>query len=804
MNNKTTITTSLPVLAMRGVVVFPKMTLHFDVGRQKSIAAIRAALNTSGEIFLTAQLDSEIENPEFSDLNKIGVVAEVKQVIKLPNTDVLRVVVEGKYRATIVEPIKTKPILKAVVTEVKQKAVRKIDSAYSEALIRTLRDLFDDYADLLPRISPDVEMTVHTEDDIALLTDYIASNTILMFEDKQDLLSELNPIKRAEKLCSVLIKETEILSLQVGIQNEVHEKMDKNQKDYFLREQLKVISQELNGEESPEEESEKYKEQINALPLDEKYKKKLLDEAERLLKLSSSSSEANVTRTYLDRVLALPWNKVTKDSLNLDKARKVLDKDHYGLDEVKERIVELIAVKKLSENVNSQILCLVGPPGVGKTSIAKSLAKAMNKNYARISLGGVHDEAEIRGHRRTYIGAMPGRIISAVEQAGSTNALILLDEIDKLGSDYKGDPSSALLEVLDGEQNSTFVDHYIDVPFDLSKVLFITTANDASTIPGPLYDRMEIIELYSYTAEEKFRIAKKHLLPKQLKNFNMTSKMVSISDSALKLIIDGYTKEAGVRTLERVIIKVLRKCAVKFADGFDGKVTVTPENLEEFLGGRKYKETDLSLDNMVGAVNGLAWTKVGGEIMQIEASILEGTGKIELTGSLGDVMKESAKIAVSFVRSRANELGIDPSFYKDKDIHIHAPEGAVPKDGPSAGVTMTTALVSALTGRPVKPDVAMTGEISLRGNVLPIGGLKEKSMAAYKNKMKTVLIPQDNLPDLEKVDEVVKKNIEFIPVSTLDEVLNLALTKPKKTKKDKRKVVEIQESKEETQTTICC
>ena len=804
MNNKTTITTSLPVLAMRGVVVFPKMTLHFDVGRQKSIAAIRAALNTTGEIFLVAQLDAEVENPEFSDLNKIGVVAEVKQVIKLPNTEVLRVVVEGKYRATVVETLRTKPILKAVVTEVKQKPIRKIDSAYSEALVRTLRDLFDDYADLLPRISPDVEMTVHTEDNVALLTDYIVSNTILMFEDKQDLLSKLNPIKRAEKLCSVLIKETEILSLQVGIQNEVHERMDKNQKDYFLREQLKVISQELNGEESPEEEAESYKEKINALPLEDKYKKKLLDEADRLLKLSSSSSEANVTRTYLDRVLALPWNNETKDSLNLAKARKVLDKDHYGLDEVKERIVELIAVKKLSENVNSQILCLVGPPGVGKTSIAKSLAKAMNKNYARISLGGVHDEAEIRGHRRTYIGAMPGRIISAIEQAGSTNALILLDEIDKLGNDYKGDPSSALLEVLDGEQNNSFVDHYIDVPFDLSKVLFITTANDASSIPGPLYDRMEIIELYSYTAEEKFRIAKKHLLPKQLKNFNMTSKMVSISDSALKLIIDGYTKEAGVRTLERVIIKVLRKCAVKFADGFEGKISVTPENLEEFLGARKYKETDLSLDNMIGAVNGLAWTKVGGEIMQIEASILEGTGKIELTGSLGDVMKESAKIAVSFVRSRANELGIDPTFYKDKDIHIHAPEGAVPKDGPSAGVTMTTALVSALTNRPVKPDVAMTGEISLRGNVMAIGGLKEKSMAAYKNKMKTVLIPQDNVPDLEKVDEVVKKNIEFIPVSTLDEVLNLALTKPKKSQKDKRKVVEIQESKEETQATICC
>ncbi|MBR3810635.1 MAG: endopeptidase La [Clostridia bacterium] len=801
---KNAITTTLPVLAMRGVVVFPQMTLHFDVGRQKSISAIRAALNTTGEIFLTAQIDADVENPEFKDLNKIGVVAEVKQVIKLPNTEVLRVVVEGKYRATITEPIKTKPILKAVVTEVFQKAVRKVDAPYSEALVRTLRDLFDDYAELLPRLSPDVEMTVYTEDNIGTLTDYIVSNTLLMFEDKQALLSELNPLKRAERLCSVLIKETEILGLQHSIHEEVHEKMDKNQRDYFLREQLKVISQELNDEESPEEESEKYKAQINALPLEDKYKKKLLDESDRLLKLSSSSAEANVTRTYLDRVLALPWNNETKDSLHLDKARKVLDKDHYGLTEVKERIVELIAVKKLSENVNSQILCLVGPPGVGKTSIAKSLAKAMNKNYARISLGGVHDEAEIRGHRRTYIGAMPGRIISAVEQAGSTNPLILLDEIDKLGNDYKGDPSSALLEVLDGEQNSTFQDHYLDVPFDLSKVLFITTANDASSIPGPLYDRMEIIELYSYTAEEKFRIAKKHLVPKQLKNFNITTKMLSITDSALRLIIDGYTKEAGVRTLERVITKILRKAAVKFADGFSGKITVTPDNLEEFLGARKYKDTDLSLENMIGAVNGLAWTKVGGEIMQIEASILEGTGKIELTGSLGDVMKESAKIAVSFVRSRANELGIDPDFYKTKDIHIHAPEGAVPKDGPSAGVTMTTALVSALTNRPVKPDVAMTGEISLRGNVLAIGGLKEKSMAAYKNKMKTVLIPKDNLPDLEKVDDVVKENIEFIAVSTLDEVLNLALTKPKKSQQSKKTTVKIQETSEESQTTVCC
>ncbi len=797
MVKKDAIITAMPVLAMRNVVVFPKMTLHFDVGRQKSIAAIRTALNTTGEIFLTAQIDGEIENPDFSELNKIGVVSEIKQVIKLPNSDTLRVVVEGKYRATVTESIKTKPILKAYVTEVFEKTVRKVDLNYAQALVRTLREIFEDYADNLPRISPDVQMTVHSEDDLARLSDYILSNTVLMYKDKQNLLSELNPIKRAEKLCSLLIKETEILSLQLNIQNEVHENMDKNQRDYFLREQLKVISSELNNEVSPEEESEKYKTKINALPLVEKYKKKLLDENDRLLRLSPSSSEANVTKTYLDRILSLPWNTETKDSLSLEKARKVLNKDHYGLDEVKERVVELIAVKQLSENVNSQILCLVGPPGVGKTSIARSLAKAMNKKYARVSLGGVHDEAEIRGHRRTYIGALPGRIISAIEQAGSKNPLILLDEIDKLGNDYKGDPSSALLEVLDGEQNNTFVDHYVDIPFDLSKVLFITTANDASQIPGPLYDRMEIIELYSYTAEEKFQIAKKHLLPKQLKNFNMNSKMVSVSDSAIKKMIDSYTKEAGVRTLERVITKLLRKVAVKIADGESAKIIIKSENIKNFLGTEKYKKNDLLLKNMVGVANGLAFTSVGGEMLQIEVSVLDGTGKIELTGSLGDVMKESAKIAVSFVRSRAVDLGIDTDFYKNKDIHIHAPEGAVPKDGPSAGVTMTTALVSALTKTATNPTVAMTGEISLRGSVLAIGGLKEKSMAAYKNNIKTVLIPQDNTPDLEKIDTVVKDSIEFIPVSTLDEVLEIALIKSDVKLGKKQTNVKIQEKMQE-------
>ncbi len=766
---------ALPVLAMRGVVIFPNMTLNFDVGRTKSANALKAALNGDRQIFLVAQKDASVDDPEFSDLNAIGVVAEVKQLIRLPNTDNLRVVVEGKYRASVTEVLRVKPMLKAVVTERPQKSVKKRDEVFCEALVRTLKDLFDDYCDVAPRLSPDVPMTVYSENDISVISDYISGNIVLDFDEKIKLLSELDPIKRTQFLCKTLSKETELMALEMDIRSQVQERMDKSQREYYLREEIKTISAELNEDDSPIAEAERYKDKISLLPIDKKSKKKLFDECDRLMKSSQGSPEATVSRTYLDRVIALPWGVYSKESLDIEKARRILDKDHYGLNEVKDRVLELIAVRKLSPNVNSQILCLVGPPGVGKTSVAKSLAKAMNRKYVRISLGGVHDEAEIRGHRKTYIGSMPGRIITALEQAETANPLILLDEIDKLGSDYKGDPSSALLEVLDGEQNYTFCDHYIDVPFDLSKVLFITTANDASSIPAPLFDRMDIIELYSYTAEEKFSIAKKHLVPKQLKNFGMNSKMVKITDDAIRLIIGSYTKEAGVRTLERNISKILRKCAVKFADGFDGKVTVTSDNLFEFLGAAKFKPDDFNFEDMVGAANGLAWTSVGGEMMQIEVAVLDGTGKLELTGSLGDVMKESAKAAFSYIRSKAETLGIETEFYKNKDIHIHVPEGAVPKDGPSAGVTMTTALVSALTGRRVHSDVAMTGEITLRGRVLPIGGLREKSMAAYKNGMKTVIIPEDNKPDIEKVDDVVKKSVDFIPVKRLDEVLSLAL-----------------------------
>ena len=766
---------ALPVLAMRGVVIFPSMTLNFDVGRTKSANALKAALNGDRQIFLVAQKDASVDDPDFSDLNTIGVVAEVKQLIRLPNSDNLRVVVEGKYRASVTEVLRVKPMLKAVVSETPQKPVAKRNVAFSEALVRTLKDLFDEYCDVAPRLSPDVPMTVYSENDISVLSDYISGNIVLDFDEKIILLSELDPVKRARFLCKTISKETELLTLEMDIRSQVQEKMDKSQREYYLREEMKTISAELNEDDSPIAESEKYKEKISALPIDEKSKKKLFEECDRLMKSSQGSPETTVSRTYLDRVTGLPWGVFSKESLDINKARKILDKDHFGLCEVKERILELIAVRKLSSNVNSQILCLVGPPGVGKTSIAKSLAKALNRQYVRISLGGVHDEAEIRGHRKTYIGSMPGRIITAIEQAETANPLILLDEIDKLGSDYKGDPSSALLEVLDGEQNYTFCDHYIDVPFDLSKVLFITTANDASLIPAPLFDRMDIIELYSYTAEEKFNIAKKHLIPKQLKNFGMNNKMVKITDEAVHLIIKSYTKEAGVRTLERNVSKILRKCAVKFAEGFNGRLTIGENNLTDYLGAAKFKPDDFNYEDMVGAANGLAWTSVGGEMMQIEVAVLDGTGKLELTGSLGDVMKESAKAALSYIRSKADSLGIDSEFYKNKDIHIHVPEGAVPKDGPSAGVTMTTALVSALTGRSVHSDIAMTGEITLRGRVLPIGGLREKSMAAYKNGMKTILIPEDNKPDLEKVDDAVKRTVDFISVKKLDEVLSIAL-----------------------------
>lgn len=799
---------ALPVLALRNLVVFPQQTVSFEVGRMKSIRAIRSAVESENrKIFLISQIDALIEDPKFSDLSAVGVVAEIKQISGGPDSN-FEIVVEGLYRACVKEVLREKISLRAVVQELPQILPDNTD-ARTVATLRILKERFDSFLSVSPRVAPEIFLSILEEESLTNVTDDIAGHFHLTVADKQALLDELDVLKRAEKLCSVLSRETEILSLELEISDKVQERMDKNQRDYYLREQIKAASVELGEDDSTLAESEKYKEKIKSLPIDDKSKKKLFEECDRLVKTSPGSPEANVTRTYLERVTNLPWGVYTEDNLDVVAARKILEKDHYGLEDVKERILELIAVKRLAPDANAQILCLVGPPGVGKTSVAKSLAKAMGRSYVRISLGGVHDEAEIRGHRKTYIGSMPGRIITAIEQAETANPLILLDEIDKLGSDYKGDPSSALLEVLDGEQNNTFTDHYIDVPFDLSKALFITTANDASQIPGPLYDRMEVIELYSYTSEDKFKIAKKHLVPRQVKNFGMSGKMVRFTDGAIREIISDYTKEAGVRTLDRTIAKIIRKVAVKFAEGLEGKATIDQSSLKEYLGAPKYKGSKFDFDDMVGVANGLAWTSVGGEMMQIEVAVLDGSGKLELTGSLGDVMKESAKAALTYIRSKVDELEIESDFYKTKDIHIHVPEGAVPKDGPSAGVTMTTAIASALTGRAVNKTVAMTGEITLRGRVLAIGGLREKSTAAFKNGMKTVLIPEENRADLDKVNETVKKAIEFIPVSSLDEVLSIALEPVSKNedrtthKNQKRNAINSGEPKKKTTGVYC-
>lgn len=775
---------TMPVLALRGLVLFPDMTLHFDVGRPASIAALKYALSGNEKIFLVTQRDINEEEPVFTGLYTMGVIATVKQVLRASeNGKTLRVVVEGLQRATLTELISTKPFLRGIVKERTEKSVPAESFDYETALIRNVRELFGNYCDISTRMSPDVIAEAMTESDSGVLADKIAANVFMPVEEKQHLLSELNPLARLEYLSVVLAQEIELLMLEDEIQSRVQDQMDKNQRDYYLREQLRVIYDELGeGEDTPEE-VDKYTSMIKKSAMPDESKEKLLSEVKRLGKMSSGSPDANVVRTYLDKCLALPWGIYTKDNLNIVKAEKQLDKDHYGLRDVKERIIENLAARTLSPDIKGQIICLAGPPGVGKTSIAKSVAKAVNKNYVRISLGGVRDEAEIRGHRRTYIGAIPGRIINAMIDAKSSNPLVLLDEIDKLGGDFKGDPAAALLEVLDGEQNNTFCDHFIELPFDLSKVLFITTANDKYAIPEPLRDRMEIIDLSSYTHEEKFNIAKKHLIPKQLSEHNIDKKQLKINDKAVRLMIDGYTKEAGVRQLERIVAKICRKAAVKFVKGEENAVNVTEKNLTDFLGQVRFKPDEIKLNDEVGKVNGLAWTSVGGEMLPIEVSVLDGTGKLELTGSLGDVMKESAKIAVSLVRSRAAQFGIDTDFYKNKDIHIHCPEGAVPKDGPSAGITMTTAITSALSGIAVKGDVAMTGEITLRGNVLAIGGLKEKSMAAYRQGMKKVIIPWENAPDLEKIDDAVKEKITFVPVRTIDEVFAVAFRKDKKSEK---------------------
>ena len=763
---------AMPVVALRGIVVFPGMNLHFDVGRKKSIEALKSAMESDQKVFLITQKDASVDDPKVDDIHKIGVVCKIKQMLKIPNSNNLRVIVEGEMRGELVSMVKNKPFLLAMVNLC-------VDNVYTydskdKAYARALKNEFETYAATYSKISNEVKAKVISISDVGELTDYICANTFLDYTEKQVLLEEENPKKRVRKLLAKIRNENLTLKMEAEIQQKVQQEIDKNQKEYFLREEMKVISEELGESENPLEEADEYKQKINALKCADEIKAKLLKEADKLMKMPSGSHEATVVRTYLDKCLEIPFGKYSKDSVNLKKSRLVLDKGHYGLEKVKDRIIESLAVLKRNENFSGQIICLYGPPGVGKTSIVKSLAKSMNRKYARISLGGVHDEAEIRGHRRTYIGAMPGRIVDAVINSGVMNPIILLDEIDKVGADYKGDPSSALLEALDSEQNSTFNDHYIDFPVDLSKVLFITTANDVSTISPPLHDRMEIIELYSYTIEEKFNIAKKHLVKKQMEKHSISTKELKISDSAIYKIIECYTREAGVRLLEKQIATICRKSLLRLESG-EKCVKVTDKNIKDFLGAEKFEKEEISKTNLIGTVNGLAWTQVGGTMLPIEVSALDGTGKIELTGNLGDIMQESAKTAVSYIRSKSEIYGIDKDFYKTKDIHIHAPEGAIPKDGPSAGLAITTALLSELTSTPIKCTVAMTGEISLKGKALPIGGLKEKSMAAYKAGCTSVIIPKDNEKDLEEISAEVKESVEFITVSGFDEVVSYAL-----------------------------
>ena len=770
----------LPAIALRGLVVFPNNVVHFEVGRAKSIAAIEAAMRANSSVFLVAQQEMDVEEPTIRDLYAYGVIAEIKQVLRVSD-ELVKVLVEGKTRARLLELDAGEKYLQAAVRPVAVRGIAADKRTQVEALVRSLKDCFEEYLSYSPQISKDVVYNIVSSDSPLFLSEYMPANLLFKYEDKQTILNESTLLGRLEKLLTLLRQECQILDIERDLDDKVNAQMDKGQREYYLREQMHIISEELGDSEDTRAEADTYREKIKALQLDEESTEKLLKECDRLARMQGSSAETGVIRRYLDACLALPWHTTTEDDLDQAHARKVLDKEHYGLQKVKERILELLAVRKLNQDVKGQIICLVGPPGVGKTSIAHSIAECMGRKFARMSLGGVHDEAEIRGHRRTYIGAMPGRIISAITTAKSTNPVILLDEIDKLAGDYKGDPSSALLEVLDPEQNRTFKDNYLDIPFDLSEVLFITTANDASTIPGPLYDRMDVIELPSYTRTEKFNIAKRHLLPKQLKNNGLEGR-VTLTSSALYAIIDGYTHEAGVRNLERTITSVLRKCAQKIAAGEEEKVSVSAAAVKALLGPEKVKPTFISRKDAVGIANGLAWTSVGGEMLPVEVAVIpNGSGKIEITGSLGDVMKESAQLAVTYARVHAEEYGIPADKFKNTDLHIHAPEGAVPKDGPSAGVTLTTALISALSGIPVRHNLAMTGEITLHGNVLPIGGLKEKSMAAFREGISTVLIPKDNASDLYEVDAEVKEKVCFIPVGNLSEVLKHALVRSGRT-----------------------
>lgn len=780
----------LPIIPLRGIVVFPKMVLHFDVGRKKSIKALQKAMDDDQKVFLVCQKDASVDEPNIDDMYDVGVICTIRQMMRIPGSENMRVVVEGDERATLYSLTSVKPYIGGLVEIAgDNNSNLEISDDEDKAYQRIIKREFERYASLMPKISNEVIAKVISIKNSGELADFVCSNTFLDYYEKQDVLSALDPSERICQLVVYLKKENNALEIESEIQEKVQNEIDKSQREYYLREEMKVISEALGESDNPLEEAEEYKSKVSALKCSDDIKEKLLKECDKLAKMPSGSHEGTVERNYLDKCLEIPFGKYTKDSINLEKSRKILDKEHYGLDKVKERIVDSLAVYKRNPEFNGQILCLAGPPGVGKTSIVKSLAKSMGRKYVRIALGGIHDEAEIRGHRKTYIGSMPGRIVEAVIKSGVMNPIILLDEIDKVGNDFKGDPSSALLEALDPEQNNSFADHYIEFPLDLSRVLFITTANDVSAIAGPLYDRMEVIELNSYTALEKFYIAKKHLVKKEMIKHSLTSKEFKISDDAINILIENYTREAGVRTLEKQIATLCRKATVSLESGAKS-FKVTDKNIEEYLGKKKFSDDLVSKEDQVGTVNGLAWTSVGGTMLPIEVSVLDGTGKIELTGNLGDVMKESAKTAVSYIRSKASEYGIDEDFYKNKDIHIHAPEAAVPKDGPSAGLAITTAIVSELTGIAIKSNVAMTGEISLKGKALAIGGLKEKSMAAYKAGCDTVIIPQDNKKDLDEISDEVKQVIDFISVKNFDEVLPIALvSRPIKKKEVKENLI---------------
>lgn len=766
----------LPAIALRGLVVFPNNLLHFEVGRDKSIAAVEWAVRNKSEVFLIAQKDMKAEDPKAEEMYQYGVVAEIKQVMRVSD-DLVRILVEGKFRAKRTELDTEGSFLLASVRPAPVRPIKAEEETEAEALLRNVKTSFDAVLSMNPRISKDVVFAVTSNNDPAFLCEYIPANLLFRFEDKQAVMEESTLIGRLRLLVERLHRERRMLEIDKEIAQKVDEAMDKNQRDYYLHEQMHMISQELGEDDDTTAEAEEYRRRIQELHLDEEREKKLLKEVDRLAKMQSSNQEGTVIRTYLDTCLDLPWNSFTEDDLDIAKAQRILDRDHYGLKKVKDRILEVLAVRKLAPDVKGQIICLVGPPGVGKTSIARSIAESLNRKYVRISLGGVRDEAEIRGHRRTYVGAMPGRIVNGLRSAGVKNPLMLLDEIDKMSSDYKGDTASALLEVLDAEQNKKFRDHYVEIPIDLSEVLFIATANSVQDIPRPLLDRMELIEVTSYTENEKLHIAKEHLLAKQMERNGIRPEQLAITDKAMAKIISGYTREAGVRNLERKLGEICRKAARPLYEGEKEKIKVTEQNLEKFLGKEKYSFDKKNDTDEVGIVRGLAWTSVGGDTLEIEVNIMPGKGEFQLTGQLGDVMKESAQAGISYIRSVSEEYHIPKKFFQENDIHIHIPEGAVPKDGPSAGITMATAMLSAITKTPVRADVAMTGEITLRGRVLPIGGLKEKTLAAKNAGIKTICVPKKNEKDIDEISPEIKKGLKIVFVEQMKDVLDVAFVK---------------------------